>query len=64
MEFVVLVICVTGVVFELVGVVPDPPGLECTKAPTAKPLISPERAKSRMAKKAILRVCCLMVFGC
>jgi hypothetical protein len=37
-------------------------GLWCTNAPTAKPLISPEKAKRRMAMVAILRVCGFNLF--
>ncbi len=42
---------------ELVLCVVTVAGLWCTNAPTAKPLISPERAKRTIATVAILRVC-------
>ena len=54
---------------DLEPVLDDVPGafpvcaFECTKAPTAKPLISPEKAKRRIARIATLRVCWFTLFG-
>src|SRR5258708_23737394 len=59
----VLVICTTGTAPEPVLCVVPVAGLRCTNAPTAKPLISPERAKSRMAPVAIFAFASLIWLG-
>src|ERR1051326_1767015 len=58
---VVFVCCTIGLML-LPVVVPSPPIFGRTKPPTAKPLMSPARAKSRTAKTATLRDCELKLF--